>query len=119
MRPSLERVTFRGVCPACDKGKLFSGLVTMLPTCASCGLNFAARETGDGPAFFGIVIIGTLATMGAAVTEIIYSPPYWLNAAIWGPFIVIGSLITLRFAKAAMICLQYGAKPEDFVDPAP
>lgn len=117
MRPSLERVTFRGVCPACGKGKLFKGVLSMVAACPACGLDISKREIGDGPAFFGIVIIGALATIGAAVTEILYSPPYWLNAAIWGPFIVIGSLVVLRWAKACMLCLQYGANPQDFIDP--
>jgi len=113
-RPSLERVTFLGRCPACGKGKLFSGLLTMASHCPTCGLHILAREQGDGPAFFGIVIVGALATIGAALTEILYEPPYWLHAAIWIPFIIVGALVVLRFAKAGMLWLQYTAKPDDF-----
>jgi uncharacterized protein (DUF983 family) len=113
-RPSLERITLHGLCPKCGKAKIFSGILTIKLACPACGLNFNARENGDGPAFFGITIIGTLATIGAAVTEIIYSPAYWITASIWIPFIIIGSLIVLRLAKACMLGLQYGANPEDF-----
>ena len=113
-RPSLERVTFRNVCPQCGKAGIFKRFITMHERCTSCGLHFAAREQGDGPAFFGIVIMGTLATIGAGVTEVLYSPPYWLHAVLWLPFVVIGSLVCLRFAKAFMLGLQYGANPGDF-----
>lgn len=82
--------------------------------CPRCGLHILAREQGDGPAFFGIVVIGTLATIGAALTEMLYAPPYWVHAALWIPFIVIGSLVSLRFAKACLLGLQYFARPDDF-----
>jgi uncharacterized protein (DUF983 family) len=113
-RPNLERITFLGRCPQCGTGKIFSGLLAMHSHCSTCGLHILAREQGDGPAFFGIVIIGALATIGAAITEIVYAPPYWLHAALWLPFILIGSVICLRFAKACLLGLQYGARPEDF-----
>jgi len=116
MRPSLERVTFLGLCPACGEGKVFNGIITMVERCPTCGLHVLAREQGDGPAFFGIVVVGALATIAAAVVEILYEPPYWLHAVLWAPFIIIGSFACLRFAKACLLGLQYGAKPEDFAD---
>jgi len=113
-RPSLERVTFRGMCPACGNASIFCGMLAMRPACPSCGLNLSAREIGDGPAFFGITIIGSLATILAAVIEALWTPAYWVHAAVLVPFIIIGSLVVLRFAKACMLCLQYGANPQDF-----
>lgn len=113
-RPSFERATFLGLCPACGEGKIFSSWLTMHSHCPACGLHIGAREQGDGPAFFGIVVVGTLATMGAAFVEMAYEPPYWLHAALWLPFIAIGSLLTLRFAKSCLLALQYGARPQDF-----
>ncbi len=113
-RPSLERVTFLGCCPACGEGRIFESLLGMAERCPVCALHIAAREQGDGPAFFGIVIVGALATVGAAVLEILYSPPYWLQAVIWPLFIIIGSLLVLRFAKACLLGIQYGANPADF-----
>ena len=82
--------------------------------CAACGLHLAAREQGDGPAFFGIVIVGAVATIGAATVEILYEPPYWLHALIWPVVIIVGSLLCLRVAKAMMLALHYTAKPDDF-----
>ena len=101
-------------CPRCYKGRLFSGLTKVVDRCSECGLSLKGHEQGDGPAFFGIVIIGTLASIGAAILEVKYELNYWLQAGIWIPFIIIGSLFCLRYGKAMLIHLQYRVKPWDF-----
>lgn len=101
-------------CPRCGKGKLYKGLLTIADGCGECGLSFKGHEQGDGPAFFGILVIGMLAGIGSAVVEVMYAPPYWLHVAIWGPFIVIGSILALRVGKAALISAQYRLRGEDF-----
>ncbi len=101
-------------CPRCGKGKLYRGLLAVVDTCGNCGLSFKKHEQGDGPAFFAITFIGGVVAIAASVVEIKYEPPYWLHAVLWIPFIVIGSLLTLRIAKAAIISLQYARRPQDF-----
>lgn len=111
---SLTRISLLGRCPRCGKGAIFKHLLTMHTHCPECALHFAAREQGDGPAFIGIVLMGALATIGAVVTEIYFEPPFWVHGAIWLPFIVIGSLVTLRVAKSWMMGMQYRLNPQDF-----
>ena len=101
-------------CPRCRRGKLFAGLLTLSNQCSDCGLSFAGQEKGDGPAFFGILIIGTLAAIGAAIVEIKFAPSFWLHAALWIPFIIVGSLACLRYGKAMLIHAQYRVKPWEF-----
>ena len=101
-------------CPRCQKGKLFAGLLGIVDACSDCGLPLREHEQGDGPAFFGIVIIGTLASIFATIIEIKYEPPYWLHAVLWIPFIVIGSLVSLRYGKAMIVHMQYKVKQDDF-----
>ncbi len=117
-RPSptigLGRVAFRGRCPACGRGKLYSGLLKIAPACSACGLSFARHEQGDGPAFFAILIVGAATAIGAAVLEIKYEPPFWLHAMIWVPFVLIASLLSLRWLKAALIGVQYHLRKDDF-----
>ena len=103
-----------GKCPRCTKGRIFSGLLTMRSHCPACNLHINAREQGDGPAFFGIVVIGALAVITAATVEILYKPPYWVHIAAWPVFIIVGSLASLRFAKAALLNIQYALRPQDF-----
>ncbi len=86
----------------------------MVAQCSACGLPLREHEQGDGPAFFGIVVMGTLAALGASVVDVVYQPPYWLHALLWVPFIIIGSLLCLRYGKALLIHMQYRVKPWDF-----
>ena len=86
----------------------------MAEKCDACGLSFAGHEQGDGPAVFAILIVGGLAAMFAAIVEIKYEPPFWLHAVIWVPFIIIGSIMCLRYLKAMLIAVQYRVKKDDF-----
>jgi uncharacterized protein (DUF983 family) len=101
-------------CPRCGKGRLFSGWLTLAPACAECGLSYSGHEQGDGPAFFAILIIGALAGIFSAIVEIKFAPPFWLHAALWIPFVVVGSVTGLRLMKAALIAAQYRLRKDDF-----
>lgn len=101
-------------CPRCGKGKLYRGLLTVAESCGECGLSFKNHEQGDGPAFFAITLIGALVAIAASIVEIKYEPPFWLHAVLWIPAIFIGSILSLRWAKAAIISLQYQRRPQDF-----
>lgn len=101
-------------CPRCGKGNLYKGLLAVADGCGECGLSFSGHEEGDGPAFFGIVVIGALAGIFSAIVEIKFAPPFWLHAALWIPFITVGSVLALRFGKAALIHTQYRVRGGDF-----
>lgn len=101
-------------CPRCGKGKLFSGVISIVDECSECKLPLREHEQGDGPAFFGIVIVGALVAIAASVVEVKYEPSLWLHAALWVPSIVIGSLASLRYGKAMLIQMQYRVKSDDF-----
>ena len=50
-------------------------------------------------------------TSGSALAvEIIYAPPYWVHALLWGPLILITTLLPLRPVKGLLIALQYHHK---------
>ena len=42
--------------------------------------------------------------------EMIYSPPYWVHALLWGPLILLTTLAPLRPIKGLMIALQFRHK---------
>lgn len=102
-------------CPRCQKGKLYAGLLKIAPACDKCGFSYTGHEQGDGPAFIGILVIGTLAGMFAAITEVKFAPPLWVHAVLWFPFIMLGSVFMLRLAKAALVSAQYRLRSEDFL----
>jgi len=46
--------------------------------------------------------------------QIKFEPPFWLHAALWIPFIGIGTVLSLRLLKAALIAVQYQYRKDDF-----
>jgi len=104
---ALIRSGLRGYCPRCGRGKLFAGFLALAPRCEHCGLDFSFADSADGPAFFVMFISGFIVAGSALVVELIYAPPYWVHAALWGPLILITTLVPLRPLKGLMIALQY------------
>ena len=94
-------------CPRCGEGKLFEGFLTLRPRCQRCGLDYAFIDAGDGPAVFVIFIAGFVVVFSALITEVLYQPPFWLHALLWGPLILAVTLLPLRPMKGLLIALQY------------
>ena len=94
-------------CPRCGEGKLFKGFLTLRPRCDSCDLDYDAFDSGDGPAVFIILAAGFVVVFAALVVEVMYQPPFWLHAVLWGPIILLMTLGPLRPMKSGLIALQY------------
>lgn len=97
-------------CPVCGKGKLFRGFLDLQEACSVCNQDFAAVNSGDGPAVFIILIVGFIVAGLAVWTEFTFSPPYWLQLTIWLPTIFILCIGLLRPSKAYLIALQFKHK---------
>lgn len=104
-----------GRCPRCGKGGLFAGAMTIVAACPACGLPLAGQDSGDGPVFFALVIVGFLAVGLAAFVELRYSPPLWVHAMLWVPFTIIACIVCMRFFKAWLIAIQYKNRPDTFL----
>ncbi|MBK1696720.1 DUF983 domain-containing protein [Rhodovibrio salinarum] len=100
-------------CPRCGRGPLFKGLLEVRPECEVCGLDLSKADSGDGPAVFIIMILGTVVVMLALLLESLASPALWVHMAIWPAVIIAGSIWMLRPAKALLIALQFKNKAED------
>jgi uncharacterized protein (DUF983 family) len=99
-----------GRCPACGQGRLFHGFLSLRPRCEHCGLDFSFADSADAPAFFVMFFSGFIVAGSALAVEVLYSPPYWVHAVLWGPLILITALLPLRPLKGLMIGLQYHHK---------
>ena len=100
-------------CPRCGKGPLFKNVLETRDKCGTCGLDYRFIDTGDGPAIFGIFILGFLVCGLALYVEFTFEPPVWVHVVLWGLGTPILALIILRFLKAALIALQYRNKAEE------
>jgi uncharacterized protein (DUF983 family) len=102
-----------GHCPACGRGKLFDGYLTLAPRCNVCGLDYNFADSGDGPAVFVILVTGFIVVGAALIVEVLYAPPYWLHALLWGSLSIILPLVLLRSFKGVLIALQFKHKAEE------
>jgi len=104
---SLAHAAFACRCPRCGEGRLFTGLLSVRPSCPACGLDLSAQDAGDGPAVFVILFLGLIVVGLAAIVEIKFAPPLWLHMVLWTPLILGGAILMLRPSKAGLIALQY------------
>ena len=111
--PSPVSTGLRGLCPRCGRGRLFAGFLALKPRCEVCGLDFAFADSGDGPAFFVMSIVGFVVVALAMYVEFAYEPPLWVHAALWLPLVLALSLALVRPAKGLLIALQYRHKAEE------
>lgn len=102
-----------GRCPRCGKGRLFQGFLALRPRCEHCGLDYSFVDAADGPAFFVVLLSGFIVAGSALAVEVLYEPPYWVHALLWGPLILVTTLLPLRPMKGFLIALQYYHKAEE------
>ena len=101
-------------CPRCGQGRLFQGYLKVVPACEHCKLDLSGADSADGPAVFIIFIVSALVMPLVLLTEVWFSPPFWVHAVVWGPLILGLSLALLRPAKAIMIALQFKHRTGEF-----
>jgi uncharacterized protein (DUF983 family) len=115
-RPALRVAVLRGLagrCPACGKGKLFGGFLTLKPRCEVCGQDFSFADAADGPAFFVMFFSGFVVAGSALAVEALYAPPFWVHAVLWIPLILITTLLPLRPIKGLLVALQFHHKASE------
>lgn len=110
---------FRGRCPRCGKGKLFRAFLKVDNNCAVCGLDFTPHRADDLPAYLVIVIVGHIVVPLALSIETNFSPPVWLQLAIYLPLTLILSLLLLQPVKGTVVGLQWALRMHGFDDNPP
>lgn len=114
--PTVLTAALSGHCPRCGKGKLFSHFLTIANSCQHCGLSFQMQDSGDGPVFFALIIVGFLSVGMAGYVELRFEPPWWVHVATFVPITSLLILGTMRFFKAWLIALQFRHRPDTFKD---
>src|SRR3712207_7967354 len=65
------------------RSTLFPYTTLFRSTCEVCGLDLAFADSGDGPAFFVMSIVGIVVVALALWVEFAYAPPIWLHLVMW------------------------------------
>ena len=108
-----------GRCPACGKGKLFSGYLTVNQTCANCGEELHHHRADDGPAYLTILFVSHLGAPLLLAIYMMYRPSAMSMLVGFSLGAIVLSLILLPRIKGAFIGFQWARRMHGFGDTPP
>ena len=112
-QPGLSEAALFGLCPRCGGRTLFAGPTRFAERCRACGLDLTRFNVGDGPAAFLTLGIGAIIVALALWLQLAAEPPWWVHAILWLPLTVLGVVLGLRVAKAALLQSEFRNKAGD------
>lgn len=98
---------FRGRCPRCGEGRLYSSYLKVGERCGFCGLSYGFENAGDGAVPFLILIIGAIGVGLGAWVMLAFDTAVWVPIAVAIPVVAILTLVLLPKTKGLLIALQY------------
>ncbi len=95
-------------CPLCRGSRLFKPWsLTVVDKCAQCGAKLGGHDIGDGAAVFLLFILCFSIIPLAWGFELLFAPPLWLHAVLWG-VVTLGLIgLMLPATKAYIILLEH------------
>jgi uncharacterized protein (DUF983 family) len=90
-------------CPACGKGKLFCGYLTVIPTCSVCAIDNEQYPSDDFAPYVTMFLVLHLMVPILLTADRVWDLPMGLELAIAIPIFAIATLALLPFAKGAVI----------------
>lgn len=107
MRPTATEAALGAKCPRCGQGKLFAGFLTLREACPACGLDYAEADSGDGPAFFVMSVVGLASVAVAFALRFALDLPAGAVVLIAAALILVLTLLLLRPVKALLVAQQF------------
>jgi uncharacterized protein (DUF983 family) len=104
-------------CPNCGKGILFWKYLKVQDVCPNCGEELHHNRTDDAPPYFTMLVVGHFVVGGVLSLERTFSPPTWVQLAIWLPLTLLASLWLLPRVKGSLIGLQWALYMHGFDGP--
>ena len=98
---------FRGACPNCGKGKLFSSYLAQNAACPVCAEDFSGIHADDGPAWFVMLLTGAIIMPPALYLAIHEMMPDWAVIGLLLILTAIVALLLLPRAKGLFIAILW------------
>ncbi len=98
---------WKGLCPRCGKGHMFSSWLKVTDRCEVCGLDYRFASPDDGPAFFSLCFVAFPLLFVIVWMQVSLELPVPLLLAIAIPLMGIGCLLPLRPIKGWLVASQY------------
>ena len=102
-------------CPNCGKGHIFDGYLTVVRCCEHCAIPLGRLRADDAPPYITLLIVCHIVVALLVAVETGFSPPTWLEVAIFLPLTALLVLGLLRPIKGATVgvMLAVGLMPKD------
>ncbi len=97
----------RGRCPACGKGRLFSGYLRQEAACSHCGEPTGLIRAEDGPPWLTVLILGPLLAPLSYIVSMKSPAPLWISLIALGGFAIGAVLFLLPRIKGGFIGLLW------------
>lgn len=109
VRPVMRAMTlgFRGKCPHCGEGKLFSSFLKTVDRCETCGEEMHHHRADDLPAYLVVLVVGHIVVGAFMGIEAASTLSTWQHLAIWIPLTIFSALALIRPIKGAVVGLQW------------
>ncbi len=105
---------FKGRCPRCGNGKLFSAYLKVSQGCQSCSQALHHHRADDAPPYFTMFIVGHLLVPLVFWVERSWKPDLSVHAALWLPLAILLTLWLLPMVKGAIVGLQWAVRMHGF-----
>jgi uncharacterized protein (DUF983 family) len=105
---------WRRRCPACGKGRLFDGYLTVRETYSECGEAYHHQRADDGPAYITILVVGHLLAPVLHVGYVRFEPSPLMLALAMCSLAAAMSLALLPRIKGAFVALQWSKRMHGF-----
>ena len=108
-RPTGELISlgFRGRCPRCGVGRIFSSYLKIADACPVCRLGLTGHDVGDAAVVPAMLMIGSVIVCLALGVEFTWAPPVWVHVVLWSPLVVGSVMAVLPRIKGITVALQH------------
>lgn len=118
-RPGLWQAIGHGLlcrCPRCGKGKLMTGFLTQVATCANCGEPLGHLNVGLLLPFVVIMIVAHMLIFAMLQMELVGWANPGLYMAVLVPLSIVAPLAIIRPVKGGLIGLLWRLRASDELD---
>lgn len=115
MRPSLLR-GWRGRCPSCGSGRIFTSYLKVGSSCEFCGQDFSGHRADDAPAWLTMLVVGHLLAPLILGAYGFFDLPMAAHLILWPTLAIILVLALLPRIKGAVVAFQWAQKMHGFDD---
>jgi uncharacterized protein (DUF983 family) len=114
---SWKRAMARGArctCPACGRGRLFTGFLKVADSCPVCGEELHHQRADDAPPYFTMFIVGHIVVPLVLLVEKLWHPTLVVHFILWTIVTLALTFALMPAVKGAIVGLQWALKMHGF-----